>query len=192
MNKFLSNLLIGCALGLCALCALQWYRETRQREEVMHLTKRVFERDSVIQTHTNSIHIMDGKIAQLESRIGELRDTVKTNDATILQQKRELTKLESIATGLTNQIEEYKAAVDVYQARLKEASVGIERQNELIKSLGDERNELVNRLNESTKERNDIVQKYNELVKVVEELHHELTNAPPAKPAAPARNSNMR
>jgi chromosome segregation ATPase len=150
----------------------------------MRLNRQVFERDSTIQTHTNSIHVMDRKIAQLDARVGELRDTVKTNEATILQQKREITKLEYAGAGLTNQIEEYKAAVETYQARLKEAFAGIEKQNELIKTLGDERNDLVLRINESTQERNEIVQKYNELVKVVETLQHELTNAPPAKPAS--------
>jgi chromosome segregation ATPase len=188
MNKFLSNLLIVLALSLCALCAYQWYRETRQREDVMRLNRQVFDRDSAIQAHTNSIHLMDQKIAQLDARVGELKDTVKTNEATILQQKREITKLEYTATGLTNQIEEYKSAVETYQARLKEAFEGIEKQNELIKTLGDERNDLVQRINESTKERNEIVQKYNELVKMVETLQHELTNAPPAK-AAPRSNS---
>jgi chromosome segregation ATPase len=183
MSKFLSNVLIVFALGLCALCAVQWYRETRQREEVMRLNRQVFDRDSAIQAHTNSIHLMDLKIAQLDARVDELKDTVKTNEATILQGKREIIKLESVGAGLTNQIEEYKAAIDTYQTRLKEAFAGIEKQNELIKTLGDERNDLINRLNESTQERNDIVQKYNELVKVAEALHHELTNAAPAKAA---------
>jgi len=185
MNRFLSNVLIVLALALCALCAYQWYRETRQREEVRKLNKGVFEKEVAIQTFTNSIHIMDGKIAQLDARVGELKNTLKTNDATILQQKREITRLEYANAAFTNQIEEYKAAVDTYQARLKEAFAGIEKQNELIKTLGDERNDLVTRLNDSMKERNEIVQKYNELAKMVETLQHELTNAPPAK--LPAR-----
>ena len=184
MNKFLSNVLIVLALSLCALCVFQWYRETRQREEIDGLHKQVFERDSAIRNYTNTIQVMDGKIAQLDTRVGELRNTVKTNDATILQQKREIVQLEYTAAGLTNQIEEYKAAVDTYQARLKEAFDGIEKQNALIKTLGDERNDLVNRINESTKERNEVVQKYNELVKMVETLQAELTNAPPARAAA--------
>jgi chromosome segregation ATPase len=184
MNKLLSNVLIVLALAMCTLCAYQWYRETRQREVVLKLTKSVFERDVAIQGYTNSLHLQDKKIAQLDARIGELKDTVKTNEATLLQQKREITRLEYANTGLTNQIEEYKAAVETYQARLKEAFDGIEKQNELIKTLGDERNDLVNRLNDSMKERNDIVQKYNELAKMVETLQHELTNAPPAKPPA--------
>jgi len=184
MNKLLSNVLIVLALAMCALCAYQWYRETRQREEVVKLNKRVFERESAIQVLTNSLHLSDKKVAQLDGRVGELRDTVKTNEATLRQQRQEITKLEYANVGLTNQVEEYKTAVETYQARLKEAFDGIEKQNELIKTLGDERNDLVNRLNESMKERNEIVQKYNELAKMVETMQSALTNAPPAKPPA--------
>jgi len=187
MNKLLSNVLIVLALAMCALCAYQWSRETRQREEVARLNRSIFERDVAIQGHTNSLHIQDKKIAQLDARVGELKDTVKTNEATLLQQKREITRLEYAGAALTNQIEEYKTAVETYQARLKEAFDGIAKQNELIKTLGDERNDLVTRLNESMKERNEIVQKYNELVKMVETLQSALTNAPPAA-RQPARS----
>ena len=186
MNKLLSNVLIVLALAMCALCAYQWSRETRQREEVAKLNKHIFEKDLAIQGYTNSIHISDRKIAQLDARIGELKDTVKTNETTLLQQRREITKLEYASAALTNQIDEYKAAVETYQARLKEAFDGVQKQNELIKTLGDERNDLVARLNESMKERNEIVAKHNELVKMVETLQSALTNAPPAR--QPARS----
>jgi len=43
-------------------------------------------------------------------------------------------------------------------------------------------------LNDSTRERNEIVQKYNELVKMVEALQQELTNAPAAR--QPARGGS--
>ena len=192
MNKFLSNVLIVLALAMCALCAYQWYRETRQREEVVKLNKRVFERDVAIQGYTNSIHIMDKKIAQLDGRVGELKDTVKTNEATMLQQKREIAKLEFNNVGLTNQLADYKQALETVQSRLKDAYDGIEKQNQVLKDVAAQRDDYINKLNESTRERNDIVAKYNELVKVAEKLQEELAKQAQPKQAQPKQSQPQR
>ena len=190
MNKFLSNVLIVLALAMCALCAYQWYRETRQREEVHKLNNRIYEKDLAIQGYTNSIHLMDGKIAQLDARVGELKDTVKTNEATMLQQKREIAKLEFNTVGLTNQLAEYKQALETVQNRLKEAYDGIEKLNQVLKDVAAQRDEYISKLNDSTRERNDIVAKYNELVKVAEKLQEELTKQAQPKQAQQQRNTS--
>ena len=67
------------------------------------------------------------------------------------------------ADGLTNQIAEYRSAVESLQGKLKEAYGGIQKQNEAVKELVAQRDEFVQKLNDSVKERNDIVAKYNDL-----------------------------
>jgi chromosome segregation ATPase len=190
MNKFLGNVLIVLALAMCALCAYQWYRETRQREEVHKLNDSIYEKTLAIRGNTNSIHLMDGKIAQLDARVGELKGTVKTNEATLLEQKREIAKLEFSNVGLTNQLAEYKQALETLQNRLKEAYDGVEKQNQVLKDVAAQRDEYINKLNDSTRERNEIVAKYNELVKVAEKLQEELTKPAQPKQSQPQRSNS--
>jgi len=64
--------------------------------------------------------------------------------------------------------------VDKLEARLKDAYDGIRKQNDAIKQLTTQRDEFVQKLNDSIKDRNDIVTKYNDLVKSMEKT-------PPAK-----------
>ena len=49
MQKFQSNLLICFALGLCALCAFQWVRESRLRREIAELHRTVYLKLDTIQ-----------------------------------------------------------------------------------------------------------------------------------------------
>src|SRR5258707_15328720 len=102
MKNFHQTLLITLALGLCALCAFQWYGQTLQRNQIEGLNQLLYENSTAIQGYTNSIKTLDRQIAQMEGRIGELKETVKTNDQVMLAQKRELTRLEFTSEALTN------------------------------------------------------------------------------------------
>lgn len=170
MKNFQQNLLIVLALGLCCLCAYQWYGQTLQRNEMQGLNQLIYEKSTAIQGYTNSIKTMDRQIAELDGRITELKGTVKTNDQLILTQKREINKLEATAEGLTNEVTQYKQVVDTLNSKLKEAFDGIKKQNESIKQVVAQRDELVQKLNDSVKDRNNVVSKYNELVGRVEQL----------------------
>ncbi len=101
-----------------------------------------------------------------ESR--SLKPEAKTNAEFVLTQKREINRLQATADGLTNQIAEYRSAVESLQGKLKEAYAGIQKQNEAMKELVAQRDEFVKKLNDSVKERNDIVDKYNDLVSQVQ------------------------
>ena len=173
MKNFHQNLLIILALGLCGLCVYQWNAQTRQRREIGTLNKIVYDKNLAIQDYTNHIAAMDGQITQMDKRITELKATIKTNEAVELEQRREISKLRVENESLTNEVAQYKEAVDKLEARLKEAYDGIKKQNEAIKILTTQRDEFVQKLNDSIKDRNDIVNKYNELVKSLEK--------PPAK-----------
>ncbi len=168
MKNFHQNLLIVLALGLCCLCAYQWYGQTLQRNEMQGLNQLIYEKSTAIQGYTNSINTMDRQISQMDGRIAELKATVKTNDQVILAQKREINKMEATAEGLTNEITQYKQAVDTLNSKLKEAFDGIKKQNESIKQVVAQRDELLQKLNDSVKDRNDVVSKYNDLVTQVE------------------------
>jgi uncharacterized coiled-coil DUF342 family protein len=85
-----------------------------------------------------------------------------------VSQKREISKLEFNNLNLTNEITQYKQAVDALQSKLKDAYADIGKQNETITNLVVQRDEFVQKYNGSVKDRNDIVAKYNDLVSQVQ------------------------
>jgi chromosome segregation ATPase len=106
---------------------------------------------------------MDGQLAQMDARITQLKSEAKTNADLVITQKREISRLQATVDGLTNQVAEYRSAVESLQGKLKEAYAGIQKQNEAVKELVTQRDEFVKKLNDSVKERNDVVAKYNDL-----------------------------
>ena len=168
MKNFQQNLLILVALGLCGLCVSQWYGQTLQRNEIQTLEQMVYGKSAAIQGYTNSIRTMDRQIARMDARITELKDQAKTNAEFVIAQKREFNRLQATAEGLTNEITEYKSAVQSLEAKLKDAYAVIQKQNQAMKDLVAQRDEFVNKLNDSVKDRNAVVTKYNDLVSQVQ------------------------
>jgi chromosome segregation ATPase len=170
MKNFLQNLLIFLALALCGLCAWQWYIQTRLHVEGEGLQQKVFSQASAIQGYTNLIKNMDAEIAGLSTRINELKQAAATNELAALEQKREILRLRSAGEAMSNEITQYKDVVDKLEAKLKEASEGIVKQNESIKRVAAERDEAIQKYNDSIKERNALAEKYNSLVDRVNKL----------------------
>jgi uncharacterized coiled-coil DUF342 family protein len=169
MKSFQQNLLIVVALSLCCLCAYQWYGQTAQRNEIQSMEQTLNGQSVAIQGYTNSIRTMDRQIAQMDTRITELKKEAKTNADFVVSQRRELNRFQATAEGLTNEIAEYKAAVATLEERLKAAYAGVQKQNEAMKELVAQRDELVKKFNDSVNDRNQIVNKYNDLVRQVEQ-----------------------
>ena len=165
MKNFQQNLLIGLALALCGLCAFQWHGQTFQRNEITTLNGMVYEKNLAFQDATNSIAILNHQVDQMDARLTEIKAAATTNEQLIISQKAEIFRLQFAGANLTNEIAQYQAAVDTLQSKLKEAYVGISRQNDTITNLVGQRDELVKKFNDSVKDRNDIVTKYNDLVK---------------------------
>ena len=164
MKHFQQNLLVVLALALCGLCVFQWYEQTVQRNEIQKLNQMVFERNTAIQGYTNSIASLNFQVNQMDARVTELKSMVATNEQLILSQKAEITRLQFQNETFTNEITQYKSAIDTLKSRLQDAYAGIEKQNEAISNLVTQRNELVKKYNDSVKDRNEVVSKYNELV----------------------------
>ena len=170
MKNFHQNLLIFLASCLCGLCAWQWYGQTVQRRAIENLNQIVYEKAQAIQSHTNSISTMDRQIAQMDARIAELKESIKTNEQFSITQRREIARLQAGNQSLTNQVGEFKVAVDGLETKLKEAYDGVKRQNDTIKELIAQRDEFVQKFNNTVKDRNDIVAKYNELAERFQKL----------------------
>lgn len=165
MKNFQQNLLILLAIALCGLCVWQWYAETVQRTTIGDLNQMVFDRNSAIENYTNSIASLNSQVDEMDGRIAALKITMATNEQMVISQKAQIGQLQFDNANFTNEIAQYKSAVDTLESRLKDADDGIDRQNETISNLVSQRNDLVEKYNELATNRNDIVAKYNELVK---------------------------
>jgi len=165
MKNFQQNLLIVLAIALCGLCAWQWYAQTVQRKTIGDLNQMVFDRSAAIENYTNSIATLDSQVNEMDGRIVGLKSTVATNEQITVSQKAQIDQLQFDNNNFTNEIAQYKAAVDALEAKLKDADDGIDKQNETISNLLSQRNDLVQKYDELATNRNDIVAKYNELVK---------------------------
>ncbi len=170
MKKFQQNLFVVLAVALCALCAYQWLQQSQQRNAIDTLNHLVFQKNSDIQFATNSIATLNQQIEQMDATFTAVKADDATNAALALSQKAEITRLQFVGAGLTNQIVQYQQAVDTLETRLKEAYAGIDRQNGAISNLVAQRDEFVQKYNDSVKDRNEVVTKYNELAKQVEKL----------------------
>jgi chromosome segregation ATPase len=164
MKNFLQNSLMVLALGLCGLCAWQWYIQTRLHLEGEALQQTVFKQSAEIQGYTNSIKNMDAEIAGLSTSLKEFKQAAITNELAALEQKREILRLRSASEMMSNEIVQYKDVVDKLEAKLKEASEGILKQNDAMKRLAAERDDAIQKYNGSIKERNALAEKYNSLV----------------------------
>jgi chromosome segregation ATPase len=164
MKNFQQNLFVAIAIGLCSLCAYQWYAQTQQRLLMEGANKLLNEKSVAIRDYTNTIATMDHQISQLDDSVTGLKGTVTTNEQQIAAQRAEINQLEADGEALTNRIAEYKEGIDSLEAKLKEAYAGIEKQNQSLKDLVAQRDDFVQKYNDSVKERNDVVAKYNALV----------------------------
>ena len=169
MKNFLQNLLIIVALGLCGLCAWQWYGQTVQRDTIQDLNKMVYDRNVAVQAYTNSIATLNAKVSDMDVQMTALKATVASNETVMVSQKAQITQLQFEHDNDTNEIAQYKVAVDTLESRLKDAYAGLEKQSETITNLVSERDDLVQKYDSLATNRNDIVVKYNALVKQVED-----------------------
>jgi chromosome segregation ATPase len=164
MKNFQQNLFITLALGLCGLCAWQWYAQTIQRMTIGQLNQMVYDRNASIQNYTNSIATLNGQVAEMDARITEFKSTVATNEQIMTSQKAQIAQLQFDNDTYTNEITQYKVALDTLESRLKDANDNIDKQNTVITNLLSQRNDLVTKYDELATNRNDIVLKYNALM----------------------------
>jgi chromosome segregation ATPase len=168
MKNFQQNLLVVLALALCGLCAFQWYEQTIQRNEITTLNGMVYDKNVAFQDATNSIAALNHQVEQMDARLTEIKAAAATNEQLVVSQKAEIIKLQFANENLTDEVGQYKAAVDKLTAKLKDAYAGIEQQNETITNLVSQRDEFVKKFNDEVKDRNEVVAKYNDLASRVQ------------------------
>ena len=171
MKNFQQNLLITLALGLCVLCAWQWFEQTRQRGVIQDQNRLLYDRDAAIQGYTYSIASLNFQIGQMDARISQIQAAAAENSRLVVSQKAEIARLKLDNANFTNEISQYKEALDTLDSRLKDAYAGIEKQNQTITNLLAQRDDMVAKYNDAVKDRNAVVGKYNALVQQMQTNH---------------------
>lgn len=157
MKNFQRNLFIAIAIALCGTCVYQWYQQALQLNTIERQNQIIYAKSSDIQGYTNSIKTRDDEINQLHDRITQLKQAAVSNDQWAVAEKREMARLQSAGDILSNEMVEYKAAVDDVTNKLARAYKDEQE-------LAAQRDQFIKKLNESIKAQNDLTTRYNELV----------------------------
>ena len=179
MQKFLSNLLIFCALSLCALCAFQWVRESHLRSEIADLKRTIYQKLEVIQNLEAQLKRSEAEVMRLDSLRVELTGIIKTN-------KEEIQSLTKYSEKLEKDIEANKAQIAVYKDALDKANANIKKQNEDIKKQNEDMKQLSADRNATVEKYNKVVEQYNELAKQFEKFQQDVAKQQPNKPQQPS------
>ena len=185
MKKFHQNFLICLAIGLCGLCAYQWYVQSVQHGEIEKLAQSVADRNAALQDATNAVKNADHQIGHLDARLTDYKKDAETNAQIIAEQKRALLKLQVVNDRQAVELADYQKAVDNLTGKLKRAYGDIQKQNDNISQLVTQRDDLVAKYNASVKDRNDVVGKYNDLVKRIEKQQASKAGSHAGKAASP-------
>ena len=177
MKSFLQNLLIFFALGLCALIAYQWVRETATNKKVQALTDTVHDKSEAIQNLQSTVKHDEAEIQRLDGLKNQLTQTVKSNEVRITALGKDLEKATNDLDHAQKQIVVYKDAVDRANESIKTQNETIKSQNDEMKKMAEDRNVLVQKFNKMAADYNDLAKKWNEQQ---EQLAKQATN-PPAK-----------
>ena len=132
MKNWLQNLLILFSFSLCVLLAVQWYREDVLRRNLQRS-------DNTARTVSETISSLQSDVARLEAeaaRVEGLRQRLSTN-ATVREQE-----------------------VGALQAALTKANDNIRVQNDALKTLAEERGEIVERYNQLAEDYNNLLNRW--------------------------------
>jgi len=177
MKNFQQNLSVSLSLALCGLCIFQWHAQTVQRHEITALNGAVYQKSIALRDATNSIAKLNAQVEEIDLHLSKVQASAATNEELVAAQKAQITLLKFTSSGLTNEVTQYKSAVDTLDARLKEAYSTLQKQNDAITNLVAQRDAVVKKYNDEVIDRNNIVGKYNELAKRLQNG----SNAPPDK-----------
>ena len=146
MRNLLQILLIVFALALSALVAFQWHRENGLRQQVQSLTDELQKQRRAAATLSNSVAQANAELVHLNGLKNEFNDAMRNNQEEIARLK---------AQANPEQGNGYKKALDTANAR-------IATQNDELRKLAADHNEVVLKFNKMADEYNELARKWNE------------------------------
>ncbi|MDB6004053.1 MAG: hypothetical protein JWR15_1040 [Prosthecobacter sp.] len=179
MKRLLITLLVLISLGLCAVSVVQWQRETRLRGHILDLVKRLeaengmrIEAERKVREYEKEIARLTELRAEVEARLVEVsreyNDLSRDSTArgiSIAVYMREVAQMQHCLEATQIAFGKGTAALKDHNAVVTTQNSAMEKQNDLLKQLVEERNDAISKLNARTREFNELVEKYNKLSK---------------------------
>lgn len=153
MKNLLQNLLILFSFGLCVLLAYQWHREGELRDQMQRSGATARSAGETIENLRNDVRRLEGEIVRTEGLRKQLAASAAATEQEIERLKAELRQQGSRAAEL----ESFKVA-------LAQANENIKTQNETLRQLAEERDEVAARFNNLAEDYNALVSRWNERV----------------------------
>jgi chromosome segregation ATPase len=184
MKKWLPNLLLVWSLILCALIAVQWFREAKLRGELQAQHEAVVKGGEKFKELEGKHKLLENEIKRLDGVKVELTEQSQKNSQEVVALRRSLAEAEQKGERAEKQSEVYKKALEQANASIERQNKEMERQNEDVKKQNEaikQANAAILQQNQTIeamgKERNEIVERYNKLVKEYEDVVKRLEEA---------------
>ena len=162
MSKLLQTVNFILALVLAGICLVQWRRERDYHAEIVKLDKTRQEQLITIAQNEKQIHGYQEDIADFKKRVEKMQASLEEQESVITSNRLQIARLDSI----TNQMAQ---AIDAWKKGVADRDEAIKKQNDSIRKLAGERDDMVKKYNALAKSQNEVVEKYNDLVKQVNE-----------------------
>jgi predicted RNase H-like nuclease (RuvC/YqgF family) len=139
-------LLIGCSLALSALCITQWLRESAIRSAALTQSSEAARQIADLQSAATK---SDARLTAFESEISRLTALQQETAAALADANARLKSITPADPATTEKL----------RADLTARNEAIATQNDALKKLAAERDNLVRQLNDRTREWNELVRK---------------------------------
>ena len=175
MNRALSWTLGLLLFALCGLCLAQWTREAGLRVSLTEVDARLKTEQEGRKTLEDKLAAWEKEIHQLNARLDEQGKKIADQELQAVASQTELTSEKKRADDLAQELASTKTAlarakgilddkrekIEDHNQVVTQQNSTIEKQNDLLKKLSRERDDLVEKLNNRTREFNELVEKQN-------------------------------
>ncbi len=177
MNKLILNLSVLISCALCVLCFVQWQRENTLTQEKIKLTQDIHTNKVLIQDLQVLLRNTQQELERVQGIRNQLEETVKTNQARLRELTAELERTIEDRDAKTQQVEQYKVALEQANQNILSQNEAITRQNESIKQLVAQRDELNEAYKKLAEQYHKAVTAYNQLVEEVKKANEAIQAA---------------
>ena len=189
MNKLILNASVLLSLALCALCLVQWKRESKLTLEKAKLTHDVYTNKVIIQNLEVTLRSLQDEVQRLEGVRTMQEATLKTNAVRIKELQIQLTKAEEERDQKATLVEQYSAALEEANSNIKQLNEAVINRDEAIKQLVAEREQRVEEYSKLAGEYKKLADEYN---KAVGEYNKLVEDVKAANEAAQQRSGSRR
>lgn len=163
MHRSFTYLNFVLLLALGGVCVFQWRQERVYGDRIAALQKQSDQQQNKIQVQTEDLRRTNEDVEGFKQTVASLTTQTESQAATLRDQKAQVFVLESEKEKLTKQLDAWKQALDEHKTAL-------ENRDQNIKTLLEQREQLVAAQNDTATKANQAITAYNELARKYEDV----------------------